>query len=130
MRETTFTSKHIKGLNFLSEDKKTYYIYLANGQISRDHESSPWNFKIEATDGEITQLREMFDQNYETEVENFYRAHVPFIQYHYDRENDAYDERIQRIYGLIYELGDEEAKNHIESTGILQVKPTTDGFSQ
>lgn len=120
----------IKGLDFLSEVKNTYYIYIANGQISRDRESSPWNFKIEATDEEITQLRELFDQNYKTEVENFYRAHVPFIQYHYDRENDAYDETIQRIYGMIYQLGDEEAKNHIESMGILSRKPTTDGLSQ
>ncbi|WP_185861642.1 hydrolase [Peribacillus cavernae] len=110
--------------------KNTYYIYLANGQISQDRESSEWNFKIEATDEEITQLREYFDQNYSTEIENFYRAHVPYVQYHYDRENDAYDETIQRIYGMIYELGDEEAKNHIESMGILHSKPTTDGFSQ
>nr|WP_180954691.1 hydrolase [Bacillus sp. V5-8f] len=112
----------------VSEMKNTYYIYVANGQISRDGESSPWNFKIEATDEEIIKLREYFNQNADTEIENFFRAHVPYIQYHYDRENDEYDKTIQKIYGMIYELGDDEAKNHIESMGILQEKPTTDGL--
>ena len=80
---------------------------------------SPWNFKIEATDNEIIQLRELFDQNYSTEWQNFFRAHVPYIQYHYDRENDAYDETLINIYQLIYQLGDQEAKQHISEMGIL-----------
>lgn len=92
---------------------------MANGEISRSATSSPWNFRIEATDDEITLLRELFDQNYSTEIQNFFRAHVPYIQYHYDRENDAYDKTLKKVYGIIYELGDEEARQYIESLGIL-----------
>jgi hypothetical protein len=104
----------------LEQIKRDYYIWLPNGQISQDPTASPWNFKIEATDEEITELREYFDQNYSNEWRNFFRAHVPYIQYHYDRENDDYDETLLKIYECIYKLGDEEAKKHIESMGILK----------
>ncbi|KAB7705839.1 hydrolase [Bacillus aerolatus] len=98
----------------MQEEKKTYYISLANGEIMRQSTVSPWNFKIYATDDEITNLRELFDANYSTEWENFFRAHVPYVQYHYDRENDRYDGNMKKIYETIYELGDEEAKQHVK----------------
>jgi hypothetical protein len=103
----------------MDDQKKTYYIDVGHGQISQSATASAWNFKIQANDEEITQLRELFDQNYSTEWQNFFRAHVPYVQYHYDRENDAYDTTIEQVYGMIYKLGDEEARNHIESMNIL-----------
>lgn len=103
----------------MDEQKKTYYIDVGSGEISQSATSSTWSYKIQANDEEITQLRELFDQNYSTEWKNFYRAHVPYLEYHYDRENDAYDSTIQQVYGMLYKLGDEEAKNHIESMNIL-----------
>ena len=99
--------------------KKTYFIDVGTGQISTSATDSTWSYKIEATDEEITQLRELFDQNYSTEWKNFFRAHVPFVQYHYDRENDQYDSTIQQVYSMLHQLGDQEAKNHIESMNIL-----------
>ncbi|WP_183185664.1 hydrolase [Anoxybacteroides voinovskiense] len=92
---------------------------MAHGEISQVKTASPWDFQIEATDEEIIQLREYFDQNYSTDIQNFFRAHVPYIQYHYDRENDAYDETLKKIYQLIYQLGNEEAKQHIRSMGVI-----------
>ncbi|NMD72136.1 hydrolase [Bacillus sp. DNRA2] len=103
----------------LDQTKKPYYIALASGQIMKTATDSPWDFKIEADDDEITKLREYFDQNYSTEWQSFIRAHVPYVQYHYDRENDAYDETLVQIYKMIYELGDEEAKQHIRSIGVV-----------
>ncbi len=100
-------------------DKKTYYISVARGEISQSSTDSPWDFKIEANDEEITLLREYFDQLYTADHLSFYRAHVPYVQYHFDRENDAYDMTLKKVYGMIYELGDEEARNHIENMGIL-----------
>ncbi|MFK2824738.1 hydrolase [Bacillus sp. B190/17] len=100
----------------MQEDKNVYYISIANGEIMRQPNVSPWNFKIYATDDEITVLRGLFDSNYSTEWENFFRAHVPYVQYHYDRENDQYDDRLKKVYKMIYDLGDEEAKQHIKET--------------
>ncbi|MDQ0216552.1 hypothetical protein J2S13_003014 [Oikeobacillus pervagus] len=101
------------------DQKKTYYIHIGNGEILSNSTASPWNFRIYANDDEITRLREIFDANYSVEWKNFYRAHVPYIQYHYDRENDHYDLNMKKVYEMIYALGDEEAKDHIKVMGIL-----------
>ncbi|MED1203103.1 hydrolase [Heyndrickxia acidicola] len=103
----------------MEDEKKVYFIEIASGEISRRSTDSPWNFQIEATDDEITQLREVFQQNYEAEWEGFFRAHVPFIEYHYDRVNDVYDQNMMKAYSMIYNLGNLEAKKHIENMGIL-----------
>lgn len=103
----------------MTEQKKTYYIDVGTGEISRSATSSTWSYKIEATDEEISDLRELFEQNYENEWGSFWRAHTPYVQYHHDRENDAYDNTLKQMYGMIHKLGDEEAKNHIESMDIL-----------
>ncbi|MBT2754364.1 hydrolase [Mesobacillus foraminis] len=103
----------------MADGKKTYYIDVGRGEISQSATASSWNFKVDANDEEITMLREEFDQNYSTDWQNFFRAHVPYVQYHYDRENDAQDQSLLRIYEMIHKLGDQEAKSHIESMGIL-----------
>lgn len=104
----------------MKDRKKTYYVSVAQGEISQVSTASPWDFKIEATDEEITELREYFDQLHSTEWQNFLRAHVPYVAYHYDRENDAVDSLNKKVYQMIYDLGDEEAKEHIQKTGIIE----------
>ncbi|MCQ6274461.1 hydrolase [Bacillus sp. V3B] len=101
------------------DEKKTYYIEIAAGEISQSATSSPWNFKIEATDREIHALRDYFDRSESNELNNFLRAHIPFREYHHDPENDAYDETLKQVYHLIYQLGDSEAKEQIKNMGIL-----------
>ena len=108
-----------KGDDSMDEQKKTYYIDVGTGHITQNARSSTWSYKIQATDDEITELRELFDQNYSTEWDAFVRAHIPFVEYHHDRENHQYDSTIQQVYGIIYKLGDEEAKNHIGNMNIL-----------
>lgn len=106
----------------MQEGKKAYYINISDGEISSVSTASPWNFKIEATDEEITALREIFDQSHSSSWQNFMRAHVPYVQYHYDRDNDALDTQLLQVYEIIYKLGDDEARTHIDSMGILPQK--------
>lgn len=65
-------SNESKGMKRMPLNKKTYYIALGTGEIMQSATDSPWNFKITATDDEIIQLREYFDQNYSTEWQNFF----------------------------------------------------------
>jgi hypothetical protein len=102
--------------------KKTYYISLGSGEISQSSTASTWNYKIEATDEEIVQLREHFDQIYSSDWQGFLRAHVPYVEYHYDPTNDAYDETMYKVYEIIYQLGDSETKQHIDEQGILKLR--------
>lgn len=106
----------------MQESKKTYYIDIGSGEISQSSSASTWNYKIEATDEEITQLREEFNYNYNMGIQNFLRAHIPFDEYHNDKENHAQDGSLIRIYEILYQLGDTETKSHIESMGILPKK--------
>ncbi|HWO75690.1 MAG TPA: hydrolase [Bacillus sp. (in: firmicutes)] len=114
----------------MTNERKTYYIDLGSGEISRSRTASAWNYQIEASDEDITQLREYFDQMHSTGWQNFFRAHVPYVQYHYDRENDANDRLLKDVYQLIHDLGDEEARKQIESMGILDEKSYAESDSQ
>ena len=103
----------------MSQVKRTYYIDLGSGGISPSPSSSAWNYKIEADNEEITALREEFELNHREGTKNFLRAHIPFKEYHNDKENDLQDASLARIFRMIHKLGDEEARKHIESMGIL-----------
>ncbi|MDQ0343413.1 hypothetical protein J2S14_002228 [Lederbergia wuyishanensis] len=101
------------------ENKKTYYISVGAGEIMSVPNASPWEFKIQATDDEITRLRMYFDNNQENSMYDFLRAHVPYVEYHNDSTNDIHDENLIKVYEMVHQLGDEEARNHIKSMGIL-----------
>lgn len=103
----------------MDTSKKTYFVSVGSGEISQLRTASPWDYKIYATDEEVIKLREYFEQNYSTDLQGFFRAHVPYVEYHYDPQNDAYDDTMQKIYALIYKLGDEDARCHIKSQGII-----------
>ena len=100
-------------------EKKIYYIEIASGEITQSPYDSSWNYKIEATREDITTLRKHFDESDKVDIGNFIRAHIPFLEYHHDNENDIQDEKLQQVYRMIHQLGDEEAKKQIESMGIL-----------
>ena len=54
--------------------EKTYYISIANGQISQVKTADTYNFEISANDAEITELREYFDQAYVEDLGSFVRS--------------------------------------------------------
>lgn len=54
-------------------EQKTYYISIANGQISQVKTADTYNFEISANDAEITELREYFDQAYVEDLGSFVR---------------------------------------------------------
>ena len=71
----------------MGEEKNTYYISVARGEILRSGTDSPYEFVVHATDNEITQLRYLFDAAEEVGWDGFLRAHVPYVQYHDDEPN-------------------------------------------
>ncbi|GAA0325757.1 hypothetical protein GCM10008967_15410 [Bacillus carboniphilus] len=103
----------------MNNERKTYYIDLGSGEISQSKSASTWNYQIEANNEEVTKLREYFDAMQSANWQGFMRAHVPYVQYHYDRENDANDHLLKEVYQMIHDLGDEDAKQHIEAMGVL-----------
>jgi len=78
-------------------------------------EDSPWEYEIDAEPEVLTVIDQLFDQKEEFESQNFLRSHLPYVQYHLDKENDAIDLRLKKLYAVIHEYGNEEAKKHIET---------------
>lgn len=103
----------------MEENRQTYYITVASGEITQSATGAPWDFKITATSNEIQELRSYFKQNYSADAKSFWRSHIPYLEYHNDKENDEFDESMLKVYEMIYRLGDEETRSHIESMGVL-----------
>ncbi|MDC3412411.1 hydrolase [Aquibacillus sp. 3ASR75-11] len=101
-------------------EKKKYFIDLGTREISQIQAGDNNDFTIYATEEDISQLREWFDQMYDSDHEAFWRAHVPIKPYHDDESNDQYDDGIVHAYKMIYEMGDDKTRAHIESMGILE----------
>lgn len=101
-------------------EKKTYYIAVGSGEIlEAEHVVGNYEFEIEATEEEIVQLENLFEDLNEDTQATMYRAHIPYRLYHHDNDNDWYDLHLVEIYRKLHELGTEETKQHIESMGIM-----------
>jgi len=91
------------------------YVSVANHRYYFHPDDSPWEYEIEAAPEVLGVLNQLFDQKDEIEWKNFFRAHIPYIQYHLDEENDQVDNRLKKLYAVIHEYGNDEAREIIES---------------
>jgi hypothetical protein len=107
------------------QDKQTYYVDITAQTILTEPVDTQ-SFVIYATEKEVKVLQAVFEKNHEADLETYVRAHIPFLEYHHDPENDHYDATQKAIYAIIYHLGDLEAKQHIEQMGILTDRKSED----
>lgn len=101
-------------------EKRTYYVDLVSGDVldRRGIEENP-SFRIEATDEELHELKTLLSDAYTADKQAYVRSHIPYLEYHNDPANHRYDNDLKKIYAMIYQLGDAEARNHIIEMGIL-----------
>lgn len=76
-------------------------------------------FTIFATEDEVEELRRIMDKIYDADIRSHIRAHIPFVPYHRDRSNDDYDDQYKEALTMIYQFGNNETKEHIDSMEIL-----------
>src|SRR5690625_123985 len=95
-------------------DKRKFYVSVESQEISELMAGNNNQFIIYGGPEDIIYLREIFDELQDAEFSTFWRAHVPFKEYHHDEDNDSYDESLLRAYKIIHELGDETTSKHIE----------------
>jgi hypothetical protein len=105
------------------EEKMTYYVDINSGDVTPEsvQNHSP-SFRILATQGEVEELKLMFEQNEADARSTMKQAQFPLRKDYNSPENELYDESMRQIFGKIFELGDEEAKRHIAENGILESK--------
>lgn len=100
-------------------EKQTYYVSIADGEISKVKSANTYSFEIQASDTEIVQLRQYFDEAYRADLKTFVRSHIPFLEYHHDPQNHEYDDRLQKAYQMIYSLSNQETQEIIAQLGII-----------
>ncbi|TCT17521.1 hypothetical protein EDD68_13015 [Melghiribacillus thermohalophilus] len=105
-------------------EKTKFYVNLGTQEISRLKAGNNEDFIIYATPDEIRELRELFNNMYDSDLGAFVRSHIPILEYHHDRPNDHYDEGMLRVLEKLYELGDMTTKKHIESMGVIDNQET------
>ena len=90
------------------------YVSVTDQRVYNYPDDSPWEFKIEVQREFVPIFHRLFEQVNEIEFQNFLRAHLPYVPYHADRDNDKIDIRTQKIYALIHEFSDQQTKAFIE----------------
>ena len=99
--------------------KRTYYISVQAGSITKHIGDTSFEFEVMATEKEISELQELFDGREESDDYAFIRTHVPFDEYHNDKPNDAYDYFLTNVYRKIHAMGTPKTKAFIESMHVL-----------
>lgn len=90
------------------------YVSVANQQVYHGKHDSPWEYEVDVPSAYVPIFHRLFTQINELEGRNFYRAHLPYIPYHYDKDNHDIDARTMRVYALIHEFTNDESKRFIE----------------
>jgi len=102
-----------------SDGRKTYYVAVGAGQVLEDPEAAAFEFEIRANDEELNKLENLFAELADAEES----AVVRYVGWQSVSEKEAgavTDAHLRDIYRLLYELGTEETKRHIESMHILE----------
>ena len=99
--------------------RKKYYVNLSTGDITQNNTDNNAAYTIFADEREAGELRSKMENMHDASFASFFRAHIPIVPYHHDPQNDMYDKNLREAFQLLYELGDDQAKQHVESIGIL-----------
>ncbi|WP_010647283.1 hypothetical protein [Oceanobacillus massiliensis] len=100
-------------------EKEKYYVNIGTGEISQMRYQNNDDYVVYASTEEIALLRAKMENMHGASFDSFVRSHILAIPYHVDQPNDDYDANMNEAFQMLYALGDEQTKNHIESMGIL-----------
>lgn len=94
--------------------KSRLYVSVTDHRVFSYPDDSPWEYEIKIKSEDVRIFRRLFEQISNLEFRNFYRSHLPYVPYHYDKDNHDIDLRTKKIYALIHEFSDKETQQFIE----------------
>lgn len=100
---------------------KRYYVSVQAGTILENKGEAAYELEIDATDYEVQILKNLLDDMHNADYHSFWRSHVLAVPYHFDEENDQYDNTLCQIYKLLYRNGTDETKSHIKTMNIIDM---------
>lgn len=102
----------------MDTEKRSYYVSVQANTVTESREAASYEFEIEATAEEASELLRWMNQKDNLEADNWIRAQLPGIPYHQDAENDRQDRHLLHTYQLIAKFGTSETKSHLARMGI------------
>lgn len=95
-------------------DRHRVYFSLTNRTYYTNPHVAPWNFELNIDRQALDVFEKIFQQMQLLELQNIWRSQLPYIPYHFDKENDELDLRLKKIYALVHEYGDADSKAFVE----------------
>lgn len=90
------------------------YVSIVNQEVYIHPDDSLWEYEVIVPQEYVKIFNTLFDQTSELEIQNFLRAHLPFVPYHNDQDNHKIDLRTKKIYALIHQFTNKQSKEFIE----------------
>jgi hypothetical protein len=100
-------------------EKKKFYIAVETGQILEDRGASGYELEIEATPAEVADLENLFDKKDRDNFETFVDPHLPNKWDEVGSDVQDYNTHLYEVYEMLYKLGTQSTKEHIEQAEIL-----------
>ncbi|MEG0259092.1 MAG: transposase [Lysinibacillus sp.] len=95
-------------------NRQKVYLSVANQTYFTSPHIGPWNFELDVDRQALQVFEKIFQQMQLLEISNMWRAQLPYIPYHQDKENHAIDLRLKKIYALVHEYGDADTRAFVE----------------
>jgi hypothetical protein len=103
-------------------DKKKYYLSIHAGpntvEIRDVKGESTYDFEIEASDDEVDKLEELFEHAYSDDFKTYSWMHV-IADKKIEKLTEDFDQTLNNIYQIIYDLGTEKTRSDITEMGVL-----------
>ncbi|MFC3040318.1 hypothetical protein ACFOGI_08620 [Virgibacillus xinjiangensis] len=101
-------------------EKKQYFVTIDTEEIREvSIPDSGIEFEIEATEGQVEELRHLFIKRNQNAVNASNYVHKPFDEWGADEERASYNKHMVEVYRKVYELGTKETKEKISELGII-----------
>ncbi|GGD54382.1 hypothetical protein [Paenibacillus nasutitermitis] len=103
-----------------SMERKIYYVSVQSGSILQEQGAAAYELVISANEAELGHLQELMEElSSMDEAEAFHFSAHPYGTASEKQMNAGVDGILMDIYKLLYELGTEETKRHIETMDLF-----------
>jgi len=102
-------------------ERKPFYVAVGAGQILEDPTAAAYELEILANEEELNRLQELFEELVTwDEAQAFHFSRSPYGTASVERINLGYDNLLVKLYTMLYELGTETTKSHIQSMNFIR----------
>lgn len=103
----------------------TRFVSVSNKSLGREASMNE-QLEVRGTEEEIDMLLHMLEQLKRDDELTQFRAPIPYKSADHDKATDQFNDDLLKLYQLIYHLGTENTKAHIDDMNILNKLQNTD----